>query len=391
MKKVLSVVLCVVMLFSLAATASAAKLPVLQFNDNGEFKILHLADCQDTYPAHKEMITFICETLDTYKPDLVVLGGDNTTGPKETKREAIAELVKPFVDREVFFTLVFGNHDHEQGVDDNTLLDWYQYYGQGYCLAYDANPLLTGEGTHCLTVMSNKNILMPAYNLYMFDSNTYVYDEEGNELGYGCVEKDQIDWYKANTQLTTRVAGKVVPAMAFQHIIVGDIMDAVYPKVNFSLGKMTKKCDYGNYFIVGNLGKNGTGMLNEFCCPGYYNRGQLDAFAEMKDVVAVFSGHDHTNDFCVNIKGIDVVNTPGASFQSYGETYTRGGRLITIHEGKTDYESEMILVTEMANKEDSKILDGSEEISKLDCVFAPFSRWFVETFFKIWSIFSFGK
>ena len=64
------------------------------------------------------------------------------------KEDAIAELVAPFVEHETYFTLVFGNHDHQQGVEKEELLEMYQKYGGKYCLAYDAAPDITGVANH---------------------------------------------------------------------------------------------------------------------------------------------------------------------------------------------------------------------------------------------------
>ena len=118
MKQVITLILVCVMLVASVIPASAAeKTKKLQFDKDGEFKVLHLCDCQDGFPAQERMFTYINYMLENYKPDLVVLGGDNTVGEEETKEQAIEELVAPFVEHETYFTLVFGNHDHQQGVE----------------------------------------------------------------------------------------------------------------------------------------------------------------------------------------------------------------------------------------------------------------------------------
>ena len=64
---------------------------------------------------------------------------------------------------------------------------------------------------------------------------------------------------------------------------------------------------------------------------------QFDALVNQGDVVAMFFGHDHVNSFIVEHEGIDLVNTPGAGFGSYGDD-GRGVRIIDIKEG-TIYKS----------------------------------------------------
>ena len=109
-KRIFAALLALCLIFSAFCVSASAEGTKLKFDENGEFKILHICDCQDNYPAHKELLVYIDTVLKTYKPDLVVLGGDNTVDKAETKELAVEELVKPFVDNEVYFTLVFGNH-----------------------------------------------------------------------------------------------------------------------------------------------------------------------------------------------------------------------------------------------------------------------------------------
>ena len=65
----------------------------------------------------------------TYKPDIVILGGDNCVGkeiegeenqdPAVNIERSIEQLVSVFVENKTYFTFVFGNHDHQyvDGID----------------------------------------------------------------------------------------------------------------------------------------------------------------------------------------------------------------------------------------------------------------------------------
>ena len=362
MKKVLSIVLAIAMLLTCSVMAFAADsdLPILRFDENGEFRILHLTDCQDEYPAHEEMLQFIEHSIKKYEPDLVVLGGDNTVDGDGEQEQAVAEIVKIFVENETYFTLVFGNHDREYGpveeqiTHNAILLSYYQKYGGKYCLAYDQVPTLSGVATHNLPIMSSENPLKVAYNLYMFDSGTGGYTDENGNGGYECVYPDQIEWFKTtNKMYTTLNGGKVIPSMAFQHIIVGEIMDVFYKEKSEVLFSIESKfCNGKEYDLTfADFSAIKDGMLTEPPCPGVENFGQFDALVE-QGTVAVFSGHDHVNTFTVELNGVDIVNTPGCTFNSYGQDYNRGGRLITLHEGETEYDSEVLLLAEEAMDSD---------------------------------------
>ena len=191
MKRVISLLLVVSMLFSFAITsfASGAEDDVLRFRKNGTFKILVLADVQDVYPIEEGMISFINEALDYAKPDLVVFDGDNIV--TEDVR-AYEQLLTPLAERDVPFTFVFGNHDveRENFTAEQQLAEYQKYDG---CLAYDADPALHGCANHNLLIYSSKGNDI-AFNLWMFDSNDYLDGIKGT--GYDYVHKDQLDWYK---------------------------------------------------------------------------------------------------------------------------------------------------------------------------------------------------
>ena len=237
-KRIFSLALALCLIFGAALPAIAAdSTSPLKFDENGEFKILHICDCQDNYPAHKELLVYIDTVLKTYKPDLVVLGGDNTVDEAETKELAVEELVKPFVENEVYFTLVFGNHDREQGVDNDALLKLYQKYGGKYCLAYDAVEELSGTANHYLPIYSSDGSEMK-FNVWMFDSGSSIHEND-EWLGYDSVREDQIDWYKSESKKLVDGKGKMVNSLAFQHIIVSDVYDKMFVEAPFAKGELT--------------------------------------------------------------------------------------------------------------------------------------------------------
>ncbi len=385
MKKLMAILMSIVMLFSLCAVASAASgdNDVLKFDENGEFVIFNICDMQDKFPMHETTKAFVTDMLKIYKPDLVVLGGDNTVASKETKADAVKEICDMFVENETYFTLVFGNHDDEQGVSREELLALYQQFGGKYCLAYDAVEELSGVGTHNLTVKSSDGSKV-AYNLYMFDSNTYVSDADGNHLGYDSVRPDQIEWYKNTAaEIKAENGGETVYAMSFQHIIVQDIYDMMFFKSPVALGEATLNFFGRTYTYFPYVHNIKDGFLLEAPCPGYYNFGQFDAFVETGDVVATFSGHDHLSSFTVEKDGVDIVNTPGCSFESYGDNATRGIRMLTINEADTSvYTSEMLTVSDYVLG-DGEYLTQFGDITKLDAILGVASRTFMEFYIDI--------
>lgn len=354
-KRIFSFVLALCLVFGAALPAFAAESTAspLKFDENGEFRILHLCDCQDGYPAKEKLFTYINYMLDIYKPHIVVLGGDNTVCLEEDKDDAIKELVTPFVERGIYFTLVFGNHDDEQGVDKETLLAMYQKHGGEYCLAYDVDPALSGCANHNLPVYASKGEEIK-FNLWMLDTGTYVYDETGEKrLGYDSVRDDQVRWYAETSRALEAEQGKKVPSLVFQHMIVQEIYDVMFPKAYIKIPYLTET--YGNrtYSVVNPDTSTFKGHYFEAPSPGVYNYGETDTMISRGDVLGILVGHDHVNSYEANYSGMKLINTPGASFNAYGNQFVRGSRLITIKEDNPwEFESEVITVNDLALSND---------------------------------------
>lgn len=370
MKKLLSILMTVIMLFSGVIFTSAKSDDKLQFNSDGKFKILVLADIQSGFPVGEALKSYIEEALDASNPDLVVFLGDNIMSSEDKTVESYwkgyDEVLPILEERNVKFTLVYGNHDDESAptVTKEEMLIKYQSYDG--CLAYDADPSLHGCATHNLPIFDSNGAKV-IYNLWMFDSGDYVYNEDGSRRGYDCVRADQIEWYKNKSkELSAANDGKKVPSLAFQHIIPQEAAQKVMFSLPFQLGELTKNFSDGtsitylpNYFAF-------SGILSEAPCPSPDNDGQWNAFVEQGDVKACFFGHDHVNNFSVNVNGIDAISVPGATFKSYSSATDQGSMLITLDENDlSTYSTEILYTSELAVKEGSNIpnQDHSESVT----------------------------
>lgn len=379
-KKVIAIVMAVLMVsFILPVFASAETNYVLKFNEDGKFKIMIFADSQDDETLEETTAQLMREALAAQNPDLVVFLGDNTVANGyENQAKAIETIVTPCVEAGVPFTLVFGNHDQEQGVEKEVLLREYQKYPG--CLAYDANPELYGCGNHNLPVFAS-NGLGIAFNLWFVDSGTST-EEAG---GYDYVREDQINWYKDTAKaLALLNGGEVVPAIHFQHIIVPEVYDALgMMKIPVGIGEWT--FDGQAYLPIPNFGSY-TGYLFEPPCPSHINGGQMDAWLETGDVMATFYGHDHVNDFTTSYEGIDITTVPTVGCNSYSNDINRGVGLITLDENDlSTYEYEALRMYDFALAEGSQILDCEGALSKLSY---QFNKFIDELLTKLHSLFS---
>ncbi len=346
--KVIALVMTAAMLFSLTVSAAedyTSKSDItLQFDKDGNFRILQIADTQDDTFASPGMLHMIKTALEKYQPDLVVFTGDNTStvSLELDAKYALKSILSIVNDAKVPFTLVFGNHDAENVSKEYHMSCWRSYE---YCLAYDAAPEIYGMGTHNLPIMSSDGKKV-AYNLWMFDSNMYD-DVEG----YDYIHDDQLDWYvKTSNALKEANGGQPVPSLAFQHIVPYEIKDYVVetaePDPNGFTSTNEETGEKHHYALDPNYAEAGS-ILRENPCPSRVHGKQMSVLEQQGDVNAVFVGHDHVNDYIVHTKmnaadgdSIDIVNTPGASFQSYGDEEMRGCRVIDISEDDTwNYET----------------------------------------------------
>ena len=413
-KKIISLLLAIVMILCTGVSAFAyADFEVddndhysIHFNSDGKFRILHLSDIQDDYPLTPASKQFINEILAEYQPDLVVLGGDNTVASKEDKEAAIEELCNIFIDNDTLFTIVFGNHDDEQGYTREELWEMYEEYSYGYFVGFDATAAdgsdLTGVGNHYIPLLSSDGDEI-IYNLYMLDSNSYVKLNDGNTV-YDCVHEDQIKWYKGVREALKAETGDYVPSMVFQHIICQEALDELYYSSNVSFASVNEHLgmdvDGKNYSFLPKYYKIQEGFLDEFTCCGYYNYGEADAMLEEGDVKAIFSGHDHVNDFTITLTSkeknddgeyntLNLVNTAGETFHSYSKIYSRGARLIELDENNIDtYTTKRITVAETVLKEGSLISECEGGMSKSQAKLALVLRSVKETFNDILTLIS---
>lgn len=367
MKKLTALFLSLALVFTFAvAPVSAEDDGKLRFGDDGKFRILHICDIQDGPLLLSITSDFIKDMLKETQPDLVVLGGDNIAGGSciidPLAAIAIDRFMSIFEEAGVSVAMVYGNHDAEGLATREDQMTMYEKYD---CFVGCAGEDLTGCGNYNVPIYSNngEDIL---YNLWMIDSLSYNEPEEWffeknfqeNDLGgYGAVHKDQIDWYvRTSNELKAQNGGNAVPSMMFQHIVVPEIYDALIQVPAGTEGSVDGW----------KLPEGAKGEMGETPCPPQYTNGQFDAVVEQGDVVAMFFGHDHTNSYELTHKGVDLVNTPGVGFSSYGAD-NRGVRVIDLDVNDlSTYETEVIAWREYYDADNNEfannrfILNGNE-------------------------------
>ena len=341
-KKAGAALLALILAAALVSPTLAAEDEVLRFDENGQFRILIVADTQDIDKPQAETIALLEAELDAAQPDLVVFLGDQIHSPTlgdsvERTQKALDAILQPVAERGLKFAVVFGNHDDEGGVSKEEQMAYYQTYPG--CLAVAGPEGVTGCGNYNLPVYAADGS-RALCNLWFFDSGTYAPEGQGK---YAWVRQDQLDWYLDTcAALTEANGGTPLPAYAFQHIIVPEIYDALTEvdaaeKKNGAVEGFSSRS--GHWYT----GDFRAGELGEGPCPPDVNGGEFDAWLQGGDITAAFFGHDHVNDFELTYRGIDLVNTNSTGFYIYGDGLDHGARLVTLRaDDPGRYETEML-------------------------------------------------
>ena len=82
---------------------------------------------------------------------------------------------------------------------------------------------------------------------------------------------------------------------------------------------------------------NFTGVKQEGISSASVNSGFFTTLVEAGDVKAVFTGHDHVNDFCGKLTGIHLCYAGGFGYHAYGKAgWSRRARVVLVSLEKTD-------------------------------------------------------
>lgn len=283
--------------------------PQLKFKADGTFKILQLTDIHGGPNLEKNTSTLIKIALDSEKPDFVIITGDIIDGKCKSKRDiknTIATIASIIEKRGCPWSVTFGNHDDEHGLmSREELLEIYMSYSKN--LTQPGPKDIAGVGNYNLLINDSTNT-KPISNLYMMDSGNLAPTEVG---GYNWIRFSQVQWYRRiSTELQEKYKG-IIPSLMFTHIALPEF------KQSWDTGKVS-------------------GIRNENeCCPKL-NSGLFSSLIEMKDVLGVFVGHDHTNDYIGDLYGIKLGYCRATGHNTYGlEGFAKGARVFLLKEADT--------------------------------------------------------
>lgn len=327
------------------------------FITNKEFKIMQLTDIHlgggsISYEKDKKALNAIDAMISYEKPDLVIITGDSVfpmgfMSGSFNNRATYEVLLKYFENKQVYFSLVFGNHDSElyslynrEAISKQCSNKRYKY-----CL-YTSNyeNQIYGYGNQKINIYNRNGLINKT--LYLIDSNSYLKsDLLGIKWEYDNVHEDQIEWYKNsiiennlyNQDIISKMntfdqakysSFKQSESFIFQHIPLKEYKDA-YLELLDNNYEDTENA----HLNFGSMGENPSGAL-------VYGPKNDDNFfetiVEMNSTKAIFCGHDHLNNYSIKYKGVDLTYGLSIDYLAYANIdkygYQRGCTIIKNNE-----------------------------------------------------------
>ena len=306
-----------------------------------EFEILQLTDIQlwSNGADNKKAFEVANKIIDTAKPDLVVLTGDNVSGAgiPSLMKDLIEFMEKKATEHNFLWAPVYGNHDSEMRVTKNWLGDQFNKVSVangGHCL-FKKGPTNLGDnygensGNFVINVVENNVIVQ---SLYMLDNSNYTsYSDEIKKANNDRTNQEipitysQIAWYKWNAKNINAIAGKKVPQLTFCHFAPVEAGEAFDRVGYFGADKKADKeggvqddlprDNLGKFAVIdGDIMKNmatydndatGTKVTGYGYRPGtaLINTGFVDVAKDL-GLKGMFFGHDHESDAVIEYEGV---------------------------------------------------------------------------------------
>lgn len=275
----------------------------------GLFKIVQITDLHYKLgvKASEQGLACVREMVETEKPDLVVVTGDIIySAPADS---TLSVVLKTFAQLGVPFCMTFGNHDYDFKTPAVAL------YNQMQKTPNCVMPVLQGKNTdYSLSILSS-NGKRTAAVLYCID--THNKPAIGGIGGYQWISHNQITWYRQRSMVyKQKNGGRPVPSLAFLHI----------PLPEFNYATDNTQCPmYGS-------------RLEKAYSPSL-NSGMFASIKEMGDIMGVFCGHDHDNDYAVSYFNVLLAHGRFSGGNTEYNHLKRGARVIVLKEGKREFDT----------------------------------------------------
>ena len=303
MRKLTLSLLALLGAFAVGAAEPDGEAAALRFDDKGRFTVVQITDVHYTGAdwMSEQVPAMLTRLIGQEKPDLIVLTGDVIYRRPGAAR--MAEICGAIGGTGIPYAVTLGNHDAEQGISQeelHALLRTLPGCVNGrYCEPGARDfviPVLAADGPR------------EEARIYVMDSNDYNADDHS----YKGFEPEQVAWYARQCAEAAARNGGPATALMFFHVPLPE---------------------YAEAFRTAPL----SGSRLEGECPPRDNAGMFRALVEGGEVIGVFTGHDHSNDYIAEKEGIALGY--GRYSGGYGEyqELLSGVRVIRLEAGRRGF------------------------------------------------------
>ncbi|GAB6395178.1 MAG: metallophosphoesterase [Bacteroidales bacterium] len=287
--------------FAFAFAQAQPDKPALRFRPDGTFTVMQMTDLH-WRPNEGHLLDMLRFAIRYAQPDLIILTGDIVTGADT--RKGWTEITGVLSDAQIPWAVVFGNHDPEHEMTKPQIIEMLS--ALPYNLTENGPDGISGNGNYVLTVGGATSPATKAA-LYCFDSR-----QQDNWIDY-----TQMNWYREQSAaFAEQNGGDPLPSLAFFHIPLHEYND---------VAQQTST----------------VGECNERVCFPPLNGGLLAAFTECKDVMGMFVGHDHSNNYigCLHNVCLAYGYTTALAEGGFYSKVGRGVRIIELFENQRRFDS----------------------------------------------------
>ncbi|OQR97206.1 hypothetical protein THRCLA_07049, partial [Thraustotheca clavata] len=224
--------------------------------------------------SESNMTIFLNTLLDQVKPDFIVYTGDQVENQEnqDQVKTAIDAYSAPAIARRIPWAMVFGNHDEGDSMNRKEMLDYIAQ--KPYSHTHFGPADIGGVGNYEIDIKDHANTSV--FRMYFIDT--------GNSGGVSVGQNQYLQQLAASHE--------AVPAVLFAHIPI--------PEYILSENETLKYGHQGERVSAGP------------------QSGLFDTLVKMGDVKAMFVGHDHDNNYCVERSRIQLCYGGGSG---YGAAY----------------------------------------------------------------------
>ncbi|KAF5177485.1 Phosphatase dcr2 [Thalictrum thalictroides] len=288
--------------------------------------------CEDVLPnqistcSDLNTTAFVDRMIRVENPDLIIFTGDNIYGFDATDAEkSLNSAFAPAIRSNLSWAAILGNHDQESTLSREGVMR--HIVRMRHTLSQLNPPVsdapdIDGFGNYNLQIRgveASKFENKSALNLYLLDSGDY--STVSSIPGYGWIKPSQQFWFQQTSLKLKNAYMKKpqpqkdsAPGLAYFHIPLPEF--ASFDSTNF------------------------TGVKQEGISSPSINSGFFTTMLEAGDVKAVFTGHDHVNDFCGVLSGINLCYAGGFGYHAYGKAgWDRRARVVLATLEKTEKKS----------------------------------------------------